>query len=113
MLRTASEGYPSENKKIMVSLPKKGQNITITILGKYSIDNSSSPDSHLNRSNILPSQVAPMTGFRQRIWISMPTVLVKCGDLDKILTPFPYVAPKPDDSVFTANGPLFDFSSIL
>ena len=50
----------------------------------------------------------PMTGFHQRIIISMPTVLVKCGDLDKILTPFPYVAPAPGISVFTAKEPLFD-----
>ena len=35
----------------------------------------------------------------------MPTVLVNAG----ILTPFPYVAPKPDISVFTAKGPLLDF----
>ena len=47
--------------------------------GNYSIDHSSSPDSHLKRFHILPSQVAPMTGFRQRIWISMPTVLVNAG----------------------------------
>jgi len=50
-----------------------------------------------------------MTGFRQRIYFSMPTVLVKCGDLDGFLTPFPYVAPKPDISVFTAKEPLLDF----
>ena len=79
-------------------------NITITILGNYSIDNSSSPDSHLKRFSTLPSQVAPMTGFRQRIGISMPTVLVHAG----ILTPFPFVAPKPDRSVVTAKGPLCD-----
>ena len=90
-------------------VPENRLNITITILGKYSIDNSSSPDLHLKRCHILPSQVAPMTGFHQRICISMPTVLVKCGDLDKALTPFPYVAPKPDISVFTAKGPLLDF----
>ena len=89
----------------MAVLPKNRQNITITILGKYSIDPSRSPDSHLKRFHILPSQVAPMTGFRQRIWISMPTVLVNAG----ILTPFPYVAPKPDVSAFTAKGPLLDF----
>ena len=65
-------------------------NITITILGNYSIDNSSSPDSHLKRFSTLPSQVAPMTGFRQRIGISMPTVLVKCGDFD----PIPFYSPK-------------------
>jgi hypothetical protein len=41
-------------------------NITITILGNYSIENSSSPDSHLRRKNALPSQVAPMAGFRRR-----------------------------------------------
>ena len=63
----------------MASAPEKGQNITITILGNYSIDRSSSPDSHLRRSPTLPSQVAPMTGFRQRIGISMPTVLVNAG----------------------------------
>ena len=63
----------------MASTPEKGQNITITILGKYSIDHSSSPDSHLKRFSTLPSQVAPMTGFRQRIGISMPTVLVNAG----------------------------------
>ena len=80
----------------MEVMPETRQNITITILGKYSIDNSSSPDSHLKRSNILPSQVAPMTGFRQRIFISMPTVLVKCGDLETLRTPFPYIAPMPD-----------------
>ena len=89
----------------MAVMPKKGQNITITILGKYSIDPSRSPDSHLKRFHTLPSQVAPMTGFRQRMWISMPTLLVNAG----ILTPFPYVAPKPDISVFTAKGPLLDF----
>ena len=89
----------------MAFSPKNRQNITITILGKYSIDPSRSPDSHLKRFHILPSQVAPMTGFRQRIWISMPTVLVNAG----ILTPFPYVAPKPDISVFTAKEPLLDF----
>ena len=93
----------------MASTPEKGQNITITILGKYSIDPSRSPDSHLKRFHILPSQVAPMTGFRQRIYFSMPTVLVKCGDLDKFLTPFPYVAPKPDISAVTAKEPLLDF----
>ena len=65
-------------------------NITITILGKYSIDNSSSPDSHLKRKNILPSQVAPMTDFRQRMRFSVPTVLVKCGDFD----PIPFYSPK-------------------
>ena len=32
----------------------------------------------------------------------------QCGDLEKILTPFPYVAPRSDISAFTAKGPLFD-----
>ena len=84
---------------------KNRQNITITILGKYSIDLSRSPDSHLKRSSTLPSQVSPMTDFRQRIWISMPTVLVNAG-IWQGLTPFPYVAPKPDMTAFTARGPL-------
>ena len=75
-------------------VPENRLNITITILGKYSIDNSSSPDSHLKRWHILPSQVAPMTGFRQRICISMPTVLVKCGDLDRYPDPIPLCSPK-------------------
>ena len=97
--------FSAKTKKVMAVLPKKRQNITITILDKYSIDPSRSPDSHLKRSPTLPSQVSPMTGFRQRIWISMPTVLVDAG----ILTPFPYVAPKPDISVFTAKEPLLDF----
>ena len=88
----------------MAVLPKNRQNITITILGKYSIDPSRSPDSHLKRPHILPSQVSPMTGFRQRIWISMPTVLVHAG----ILTPFPYVAPQPDISAVTVAEPLPD-----
>ena len=94
-------------------MPENRLNITITILGKYSIDNSSSPDSHLKRCNILPSQVAPMTGFRQRIGISMPTVLVKCGVLEIFRTPFPCIAPMPDGSVFAAKGPLVDFYAIL
>jgi hypothetical protein len=34
----------------------------------------------------------------------MPTVLVNAG----ILTPFPYVAPKPDISAVTAKEPLLD-----
>ena len=50
-----------------------------------------------------------MTGFRQRISISMPTVLIQCGDLDIIRTPFPYIAPRPDGDVFAAGEPLFDF----
>ena len=50
-----------------------------------------------------------MTDFRQRTYFSMPTVLVRCGDLDNILTPFPYVAPIPDISVFAEKEPLFDF----
>ena len=94
-------------------VPENRLNITITILGKYSIDNSSSPDSHLKRCHILPSQVAPMTGFHQRICISMPTVLVKCGDLEIFRTPFPYIAPMPDRFVFTAKVPLVDFYAIL
>ena len=97
--------FPPKQKRLWRSHLKNRQNITITILGKYSIDPSRSPDSHLKRFHTLPSQVAPMTGFRQRMWISMPTVLVNAG----ILTPFPYVAPKPDISVFTAKGPLLDF----
>ena len=51
----------------MDAMPENKLNITITILGKYSIDNSSSPDLHLKRCNILPAQVAPMTGLHQRI----------------------------------------------
>ena len=39
----------------------------------------------------------------------MPTVLVKCGDSDKILTPFPFIALQPDNPVFTAKAPLLDF----
>ena len=65
-------------------------NITITILGNYSIDHSSSPDSHLRRSCALPSQVSPIAGFRRRTQFSMPTVLVKCGDFD----PIPFCSPK-------------------
>ena len=49
-----------------------------------------------------------MTGFRQRTYFSMPTVLVKCGDLDQDRTPFPFVSLKPDISVFAAIEPLFD-----
>ena len=101
--------FSAKRKKVMAVLPKNRQNITITILGKYSIDPSRSPDSHLKRPHILSSQVSPMTDFRQRIWISMPTVLVHAG----ILTPFPYVAPKPDKTVFTAKEPLLDLSDIL
>ena len=96
--------FPPKLKRLWRPCLTKRQNITITILGKYSIDHSSSPDSHLRRSPTLPSQVAPMTGFRQRIGISMPTVLVHAG----ILTPFPFIAPKPDRSVVTAKGPLCD-----
>ena len=77
----------------MDAMPENRLNITITILGKYSIDNSSSPDLHLKRCNILPSQVAPMTGFRQRIWISMPTVLVNAG-IWKNPDPIPLCSPK-------------------
>ena len=70
--------------KNMVFLPVKGQNTTITIFGKYSIDNSRSPDSHLlTKKDSAFSGIPPMTGFRQRTSFSMPTVLVKCGDLDK------------------------------
>ena len=47
---------------------------------------SRSPDSHLRRMCVLPSQgFPPMTGFRRRTPFSMPTVLVKCG----AWTPFP------------------------
>ena len=68
-----------QNKKRLWRSYLIRQNITITILGKYSIDHSRSPDSHLKRLHTLPSQVAPMTGFRQRIYFSMPTVLVNAG----------------------------------
>ena len=71
--------FPPKLKRLWRSHLKNRQNITITILGKYSIDPSRSPDSHLKRFSTLPSQVAPMTGFRQRIGISMPTVLVNAG----------------------------------
>ena len=40
---------------------------------------SRSPDSHLRRIQLLPSQVSPMTGFRQRNCFSMYTVLVNAG----------------------------------
>ena len=46
------------------------QNITITILGKYSIDHSRSPDSHLKRRNALPSQVFPND------WLSPTNILL-------------------------------------
>ncbi len=71
--------YRHNKKRLWPLCPLNRQNITITILGKYSIDSSRSPDSRLKRSNILPSQVAPMTGFRQRMLISTPTVLVNAG----------------------------------
>ena len=100
---------------------KKGYGVLTYIKAEYhhnhswqdSIDHSSSPDLHLKRCNILPSQVAPMTGFHQRICISVPTVLVKCGDLEMFRTPFPYIAPMPDRFVFTAKVPLVDFYAIL
>ena len=43
----------------MAVIPKNRQNITITILGKYSIDHSSSPDSRLKQIYALPSQGFP------------------------------------------------------
>ena len=45
-----------------------------------------------------------MTDFRQRMRFLVPRYWLNAG----ILTPFPFIAPKPDKTVFTARGPLFD-----
>ena len=82
----------AKNKRLWRFCLKNRQNITITIPDEYSIVHSRSPDSHLRRFPILPSQVSPMTGFRQRIRISMPTVLVNAG-IWKIPDPIPLSIP--------------------
>ena len=61
------------------------KNVTITILGKL-FHRSQQVSRLASQTKLRPafSGSPPMTGFRRRTQLSMPTVLVKCGDFDPI-----------------------------
>ena len=102
-----TQRYLIGNKKLAIT--KFQMNIAITIPKQHSDTSVGLPTRVSSKVSPAFSGFPPMTGFRQRTYLSTHTVLVNAG----LCTPFPCSALRLTDPVFTNATPLRVFFYII